>query len=87
MYSSLEVETATSNEVGMSLTRVVFVDINVITGAVYKGSKIPPHESGTTHTKIVNATMWSVPETYLELELLYGNKCRCGIFGGTAHVS
>lgn len=87
MYSSLEMETAASNGVGMSLTRTVFIDINVITGAVYKESRIPPHESGTTNTKVVDATMWSVPEMHLELELLYGNKCRCGVFGGMAHVS
>ena len=79
-------ETAASNGVKMSLTRIVFVYIKDVATGVYKESKIPPHESGTTNTKIVDATMWSVPEMHLRLELLYGNKCRCGIFGGTAHV-
>ena len=77
MYSSLEVETTTSNGVGMSLTRTVFVS-----GLC----KIPYHESGTTNTRIVDATMWLVKEVYMKLELLYGNKCRCGIFGGTMYV-
>ena len=88
MYSSLEMETATSNEVGMSLTRIIFVDINATAG-VYKGYKEyrPLSYKSTINTKVVNATMWSVPEVYIQLELLYGNKCRGGIFGGTVHVS
>ena len=65
----------------MSLTRIVFV------ANLYKEVKIPSHESGTTNTKIMNVAMWSVSEvSYMQLELLYGNKCRCGIFGGTAYV-
>ena len=87
MYSSLEVGTATSNGVEMSLTRIVFIDINIVTG-VYSEYRPSSHEGGIANTKIVNVAMWSVPEvSYMQLELLYGNKCRCDIFGGTAHVS
>ena len=85
MYSSSEVETATSNGVGMSLTRTVFVDINIAAG-VYSEYRPSSHVGGA-NTRIVNVAMWSVPEvSYMQLELLYGNKCRCGIFGGTAYV-
>ena len=86
MYSSLEVETATSNGVGMSLTRTVFVDINIVTG-VYREYRPSSHVGGTANTRIVNVAIWSVPKvSYMQLELLYGNKYRCGIFGGTAYV-
>ena len=86
MYSSSEVETATSNGVGMSLTRTVFVDINIAAG-VYSEYRPSSHVGGIANTRIVNVAMWSVSElSYMQLELLYGNKCRCGIFGGTAYV-
>ena len=86
MYSSLEVDTATSNGVGMSLTRTVFVDINIAAG-VYSEYRPSSHDGGIANTRIVNVAMWSVPKvSYMQLELLYGNKCRCGIFGGTAYV-
>lgn len=86
MYSSLEMETATSNGVEMSLTRTVFVEINIVSG-VYSEYRPSSHEGGIANTRIVNVAMWSVPEvSYMQLELLYGNKCRCGIFGGTAYV-
>ena len=87
MYSEFEVETATSNEVGMSLTRTVFVDINIAAG-VYSEYKPSSHEGGITNTRTVNVATWFVPKvSYMQFELLYGNKCRCGIFGGTAYVS
>ena len=86
MYSSLEMGTVTSNGVGMSLTRTVFVDINIAAG-VYSEYRPSSHVGGIANTRIVNVAMWSVPEaSCMQLELLYGNKCRCGIFGGTAYV-
>ena len=70
----------------MSLTRIVFVDINDVATGVYREYREYRPSYNTTNMKIVNATMWSVPEVHIQLELLYVNKCRCGIFGGTAHV-
>ena len=79
-------ETAASNGVEMSLTRIVFVYINDVAAGIYREYREYRLSYGTTNMKIVNAEMWSAPEMHLRLELLYGNKCRCGIFGGTAHV-